>query len=339
MKQKYLLLIVLIIVISLGCKKRKHRVWNVNVDTIQVNLKIKRYELDLFTIPIDSFYKEIPRLQKEYGDFFNLYNTQLIGIGMPTERNFYQGLRRFMEYCNTLDLYNEVLKVFPPQDDFIRNSLTKAFKYYKYYFPDRKIPDIYTCISGFQVSVFTTSDYVGISLDKYLGSNYEIYSQMFEKYLRRRMFKQMLPIDVMRAWLIAEFPYNDTVHRNLLTNMIYQGRIQYALDAIFPNTPDTLKWGYTYPQWAWANMYEKNIWDYLVDRKLLFSDSSIDIKIFTGEAPFTTAFHNNSAPRSGTFIGYKIVQSYMDRHPEVSLKELMECNDYMKIYNESYYNP
>ncbi len=332
-------ILAVMVLFSVSCKKEKDRVWNADTKNITLKLNVKRYELELFSVPIDTLYKELPRLEKEYGDFFKLYNTQIIGIGMPNERQFYTGLRNFIEYCNTLDLYDKVLEVFPKNDRFIENSLTEPFKRYKYFFPDKPIPDIYTCISGFQVSVFTAEGYVGISLDKYLGADYEIYPQMFEKYLYRRMHKEMLPVDVMRAWLIAEFPYSDTKNRNLLTHMIYQGRIQYVLDALLPDTPDTLKWGYTYPQWGWMNMYEKNVWDYLVDKKLLFSQKRTDIKIFTDEAPFTTVFHSNSAPRSGTFIGYKIVKSFMNHHPEISLYDLMKMDDYMEIYNQSFYKP
>jgi uncharacterized protein YjaZ len=77
----------------------------------------------------------------------------------------------------------------------------------------------------------------------------------------------------------------------------------------------------------------------LVERKLLFSQRTLDIKTFTGDAPFTTPFHRNSAPRSGTFIGYKIVRAYMKNHPDVTLEQLMKMTDYIEIYNESYYEP
>ena len=328
-----------VILIFSACKKNE-RQWNADVSNVKIDLQVKRFELEFFTTPVDSVYKKLPEWKQKYGeDFLYYYFNELLGLGMPEQKQFMLRLREFREYCDVYDLYNQVLTVFPPNDDFIEKSLEEPFKRFKYYFPDRPLPRVYTEISGFLVSVFTgDNNILGISLDKYLGQNYEIYSQMFENYLRRRMFKEMLPIDVMRAWATVQFPYNDSV-KTLMTKMIYEGRLQYFLDVMFPNTADTLKWGYTYQQWGWANAYEDKIWNYLVDKKLLFSNEDLDIKNFTGEAPFTTVFHSNSAPRSGTFIGYKIVQSYMNHHPEVSLKQLMEETDYMKIYNQSYYNP
>jgi len=108
---------------------------------------------------------------------------------------------------------------------------------------------------------------------------------------------------------------------------------------MLPEVADTLKWGYTALQWGWANDYENKIWDYMVAQKVLFSSNAMDIKTYTGEAPFTTPFQNNSAPRAGTFIGYKIVESYMKNNKDVGIQQLMKDDDYMKIYNLSYYEP
>lgn len=277
-------------------------------------------------------------MQKNYGDFVDIYFVQLLGLGTPEQKDFYSNLQDFFYYCDQISLTQDVWDVFPPEDDYIEKSLTDAFKHFKYYWPKVKIPKIYTEISGFNVSVFPSDDFIGISLDKYLGKNYKPYKAMFDEYLRRRMEKKFLPIDVMKAYAkFVAFPFNDSVN-TVMTNMIYKGRIQYFLDAMFPETEDTLKWGYTYMQWGWANEYEKKIWDYMVDQKVLFSTKSLDIKTYTAEAPFTTPFKNKSAPRSGTFIGYKIVQSYM-KNNKISLQELMSITDYMKIYNNSNYMP
>ncbi len=319
-----------------ACKKKNK--FNINVENINVKLKIQRFDIDFFNLSSDSLMYQIPKLEKKYGDFFNIYNSQLIGIGLPDQKNYYKNLEDFLYYCNQMDLANKVWKVFPKNDTYIKNSLTNAFKHYKYYFPQKNIPKIITVISGFNVSVFTGQNFIGISLDKYLGKNFKPYKAMFEQYLYRRMTKNMIPVDVMKALCVQQFPFNDSIN-TVLTNMIYQGKIQYFLDAMLPNTPDTLKWGYTTQQWGWANKYESKIWDFMVSEKILFSNKSLDIKTYTAEAPFTTPFKNNSAPRSGSFIGYKIIQAYMKNNKNITLQQLMKENDYMKIYNNSYYQP
>ena len=335
MKNTNYFLLLFILVSLFGCKENK---FDVDVSDVNVDLEIYRFDEHLFTTTSDDIYYEIPKMQETYGDFFLIYNSQIIGVGFPEQKEYFSNLFNFMNYCDQAKLYSEVVAVFPHNNTFIEDKLTFAFKHYKFYFPNKKIPKIITCISGFNVSVFTGTDYIGISLDKYLGASFDGYKDMFENYLTRRMHKEMLPVDVMKSLSIAEFPYNDSLN-TVLTSSIYEGRIQYFLDAMLPETNDSLKWGYTNEQLGWANKYEKKIWDFMVDDKLLFSNKTMDITTFTGESPFTTPLNNNSAPRAGSFIGYKIVQSYMKNNPEISLSDLMNETDYMKIYNLSFYNP
>ncbi len=324
-----------LILSGINCNRNE---FDIDVSEIDLQVEINRYDIEMFSIGANDVYYEIPKLQQKYGDFFEIYNIELIGVGLPNQKEYYNNLSEFFYYCDQISLYTEVLKVFPENSEFLKNSVTDAFKHYKYYFPDEEMPKIISCISGFNLSVFTGEDFIGVSLDKYLGNNYKLYSSMFDNYLSRRMHKEMIPVDIMRAHIIARFPFNDSVN-TLMTFAIYEGRIQYFLDAMLPNTPDSLKWGYTALQWGWANEYEKNIWDFMVSQKVLFTNEATEIKTYTGEAPFTTPFRNNSAPRAGTFIGYKIVQSYMENNEDVDLQQLMQETDYMKIYNYSYYQP
>lgn len=335
MKKIIYLFILLLAIININCSNNE---FSIDVSEVNLELDIYRFDETLFMTEPQDFFYEIPKIQENYGDFFDIYNMQIIGIGRPEQKDYYNKLTEFLDYCEQVQLYDSVMNLFPENSSFLIDELTNAFKHYKYYFGDAPIPKIITCISGFNLSVFTGADFIGISLDKYLGSNYELYNKMFEQYLSRRMNKNMVASDVMRAWSIAEFPYNDSVN-TVLTNSIYQGRIQYFLDAMLPNTNDTLKWGYSEANWGWVNSYEQNIWDYLVDQKLLFSHETMTIKTYTDEAPFTTPFGNDSAPKAGNFIGYKIVKAYMENNENITLKQLMNERDYMKIYNNSYYQP
>ena len=41
----------------------------------------------------------------------------------------------------------------------------------------------------------------------------------------------------------------------------------------------------------------------------------------------------------GAFTGYRIVQAYMQKHPEVTLEKLLNMRDVMGIFNEARYRP
>lgn len=310
---------------------------DIDVSQVDIDLTFSRFDVALFNIPADSIYYKVPELQRSYGEFFNIYNVNVIGVGLPEQKDYFSNLTEFFFYCDQMNLYDEVLLDFPVSDSYILPVLTDAFRHYKYYFASKELPSVYTCISGFGPSVFVGEGFIGISLDKYLGQ-YEAYSEMFENYLAIKMNKSMLPVDVMRLIGSTEFPYSSST-TTLMSKMIYEGRLQYFLDAMLPTISDSTKWGYSSAQWRWVKKYEKDVWDYLITKDLLFLTDLLNIKTFTGDAPFTTPFKNKSAPRAGNYIGYKIVQSFMKNNSDVSLPELMSMTDYMDIYNRSFYSP
>jgi len=328
-------IILFISILLIACNSNK---FDVDISDLDLTVKVNRFEHDLFSIPVDSMQTSVLTLHKKYGLFLDAYSNQVINIGGINESEFTSKLKEFMYYCRSNDILTEVNSVFPTFDS-LNNELTQAFKYYKYYFPKKTIPEVYTYISAFNQSIFTDANMLGIGLDKYLGSKCKFYERLgWEKYLRNKMHKKMIPVDCMRAWCMMEFPMSDSIN-NMMSNMVYEGKIQYFLDATLPFTSDTLKWGYTSRQLSWAGNYENKVWAHFVEKKMLFMTELVEIKKYIGEAPFTVTFANVSAPRMGTWIGYKIVCGYMKNNPNVSLQQLMNENDYQKILNFSKYNP
>lgn len=316
-----------------ACNQNKLKI---DVSDINLEVKIKRLDIDLLANYPDT--PNVGALLQKYGNFLELYSQGVITIGSTGHKAYTQRLVQFNKYCVDNGLPEKTDSVFKNIRP-VEEQLTDAFKHFKYYFPNKEIPETYTFLSAFNQSVVTDDGMVGIGLDKYLGRDCIFYKQLgWDHYKTRRMEREMIAVDCMHAWAIMEFPYKDTVD-NLLNQIVHEGEIQYFLDAMLPNAPDSLKFGYTQSQMEWANYNESKMWAYLVDSETLFSDDQLLIRKFIGDAPFTQVFQNNSAPRAGVFLGWKIIHRYMDEHPDITLKQLMENTDYQGILNEADYRP
>ncbi|RLD62481.1 MAG: hypothetical protein DRI95_13045 [Bacteroidetes bacterium] len=310
--------------------------FNIDISNIELDIEIKRLDQDLLSNYPDT--PDIGALKQKYGRFLELYSQGVISIGSIEQPAYKRMIVEFNKYCVTNGLPEKTDSVFPNLS-IIRNQLTDAFKHFKYYFPSKEAPNVYTYLSAFNQSVVTDEKIIGIGLDKYLGANCVFYKQLsWDNYKIKRMYKKMIPVDCMRAWAIMEFPYRDSVD-NLLNQMVFEGKIQYFLDAMLPDTHDTLKFAYTENQLEWANHNELKMWAYLVDSESLFTNDQLLIRKLIGDAPFTSVFQNNSAPRAGAFLGWKIVHKYMEKHPEISLAQLMDNSDYQGILNSASYRP
>ncbi|MGE4288086.1 MAG: hypothetical protein AB7E36_05305 [Salinivirgaceae bacterium] len=334
MNRRILLLSFLSFIFLWGCHKN---IWDIDISKIETNQQFERFERDLFQTPTDSIWRKVPFWEGKYGAFFEAYNHRIISIGGTNQLDYDEKLAYFLTDPYIVEAYNEVQRVFP--DLNFKNELSDAFKRFHYYFPEYTIPTIYTHVSGFNQSLVVDSAYISISLDKYLGTESKFYGMLrTPMYLRYTMRPDKISSDVMLAVGLTEFQYAHNPD-NLVSQMIYHGKIQVFLDAMLPHLADTVKWGMPDAKLRWCEKNERQMWMYLIENKLLFSSDYKDIKRYIDDGPFTSTFSRESPSRTGRWLGYQIVKSYLKQHPEITLQELMQLSDYQQILSNSKYKP
>nr|MDA3779870.1 hypothetical protein [Bacteroidales bacterium] len=287
---------------------------------------------------LDSSKKHIAYLSKNYPVFFELYNTKIINIGSTTNKAYSEYLIAFLTDYTINNIHNKTLEKIPDVE-FLNKKLTKNFKRYKYYFPNKTIPAVYTFTGGFNQSIVIGDSLLAIGTDKYLGGNCEYYTRLkIPNYKKKNMHYKKIPSDCINAWITTEFVYNDSID-NLTNNIIYKGKIQYLLDALMPDEPDTLKFGFTSQELKWCKQNEKEMWNYLIENKLLFTTDYMTINKFINPAPFTAGFPQDSPGKAIEWLGREIIYAYMKRNSDISISELMKEDNYQKILTESRYQP
>ncbi len=334
MKTKYIyLFFTLLLVISCTGKKKE-----IDTSDIKITIQLKRFECELFNADPSQIDDYIPMFSKKYGIFFQIFNRRIIRIGSVDDPLYPELLKKFVTDHLNFTIYERTMEVFPTLD-WLKEELEASFKNYTYYFPQKPIPEIITYISRFNQSVVSDENLIGIGLDKYLGTDEELYKQLgIYSYMRKRMHKDKIVSDCMQLWAITEFEFNDSIN-NLITNMVYQGMVMYFVDKMLPSKPDTLKWGFSQKQMNFCKNNEKQMWTYLIENKLLFNSDKFVIDKFVRDGPFTKDFTNESPARAAVWIGFNIVSSYLKKNKTVSFQDLMHERNYQKIVNQSHYNP
>ena len=77
----------------------------------------------------------------------------------------------------------------------------------------------------------------------------------------------------------------------------------------------------------------------IIEDKALFSSDMRLINSYLDEAPFTAPVSQDSPGRVGTWIGWQIVNSYMKKNNNVSLRQLANENNYQLLLQKSDYRP
>lgn len=318
----------------------------VDVSNIDVNIKIERFDREFDAMRTIPMRKQVPYLENKYGVFYGDFITMILDEDNVNiaDTTYYKTVRDVLAGKPYNDLKHDVDAVYPNLDKE-QDELTDAFRHVKYYFPKQGIPKVYAYFAGFHVQISVGTGYVGIGLDDFLGADSRFYpaiTEMYPRYLSHFFTPENITPRVMEGFAREEMFLEHDDDQSLLSKMIYNGKIMYFMDDMIPDVPDSIKIQYTKKQMDWATANEANIWGYFLDQKLLYETDYNKIKQFIDVAPFTTGLGdetNKSAPRLGIYIGWQIVKKYMDKHPEITLAQLMANNDAEKILNDSKYHP
>ncbi|MBE0640495.1 MAG: hypothetical protein IH599_00570 [Bacteroidales bacterium] len=222
----------------------------------------------------------------------------------------------------------------------LEDSLGLMFAHYLHHYPEKKIPKVFAYVSGlhYEQPVEWFDSVMILGLDMFLGEGSPFYAQVG---MPAFMAHRCTPAHILPycAEVLANNHLPLYQGEDLISAMVHEGKRLYFMQMMLPGTPDHLLVKYTEPQMEWCRKNEEQLWAFLVDNELLYSTDLGARKRMMQDGPFTTAFGTGSAPRPGFWVGWMIVRSYMAKHPDTSLKTLMETKDHRTLFQNSGYRP
>ncbi len=278
----------------------------------------------------------VAQMEQDYPEFFQeVYLAKILPpLQDPNVLELFvkaEHLHRLVDTCEI---------VFADFDTEIKSELEEAFRFYKYYFPQREIPQLVTYISEYTLGNFTLEEeMLGIGLDFFLGPNYPHYNlTFFPMYIQRTMNPQHLVSKSMQT-LVKNLVGESDGKKRLLDIMINNGKSLYILDQLLPYTPDSIKLEYTAAQTKWCEENELEIWAHFLKEDLLYSTRMRDIRKLVDFSPSSPGMPAEAPGRTANWLGWQMVKSYMNRYPETSLEELLTLQDSQDLLQKSKYKP
>ena len=300
---------------------------NVDVNQVPYSLNINRFDSVFFNTDIKFFEDEISILREEYPMFFK---------GTSNEFWYFQ---RNDDVQNKL--YNEVKKV-KIETEF--SDLKNMLKHFAYFYPNGPKYQAISYISNLDINnpiiVTDSVETIFIASDLYLGRQHLAYKNL-DAYLAFYRDKQFITSEVAEnlAIKLAAVDNNDLT---LLNQMVWWGKIMYAKTAFMPNEQKDIVMRYDPEKLKFSQNNELEIWLYFVKNNLIYNTEEKVKRRFIYLAPFSkfyTDFDNHTPGMIGQWIGYRIVQSYMENNSEVTLQELLANKNHKEIFNQSKYRP
>jgi len=332
-------LALLLLITFSACKSRKKAP---DVSHIPVAVSIARFDQDLIRIDTGHVAEGLQTLQNRYPVFLPAYVEHIMEFGAYNDstRQIPVQMRLLLTNKDFRFLQETVQQKFSNLAP-VEKELAQSFRYMKYYFPAFKVPQVVTFISAIgNYGAVTIDTILGVGLDMYLGNDFQVYANLpdYPAYMVRRFSPEYITTNSIQALAQQRYPLPAPGAR-LVEQIVAAGKQQYLLEQVLPETPDTIRLGYTKDQLEFCHENERMIWQYFIQNELLYKSDWQEAMHFMGDGPATQGMPAGAPGRIGYFVGLQIIKHYMEKHPEVSLQQLMENKNLTEIFSEAKYRP
>lgn len=195
--------------------------------------------------------------------------------------------------------------------------------------PDVEIPrHVYGIITPYNQAVMNVDSVMLIGLNHYLGADFGAYSY-FEPYLRRQKEARTAPYHVAESLIQRSYPMLADSTTTALSHMIHDGAVTAATMASVPDASLADAGGWTEDELHWLEQHKAELWEAMKQKNVTESTDHKVISQLLAPSPGTLMFENNAPGRTGRYIGYLMVRSYLDANPSAKLADLLTPSGYI----------
>ncbi|TDB69070.1 gliding motility protein GldB-related protein [Arundinibacter roseus] len=319
---------VLLVLISLnGCSFSSEK--TPDISDIALEVKVESLEDSLFgctsEAEVRAFLNKHPFLGQVF--FSNIPKNDSLLANLLYEHIRNNALQGFKK---------EIDSLYKNRDELIKKPLEEAFRYVTYYYPDFTPPRVATIVTGFMGNDLYISDsLIIIGLDYFGGPQATYRPDVYDYQLRRYQKEYLIPSILF--FISDQFTGKDPQDATLLAQMVDYGKAFEFVKHTLPNTPDSLILGFSQRDLDKADVSQTQLWAYLIENRLLYEKAPLLKDKYIGERPFTPEIGPDVPGGIGRWIGWRIVNLYLNEQPEVTLPELMKNPNARQILEQSGY--
>lgn len=306
----------------------------VKQEKVDLEIPIYRFDKELFSIDSNNYKDKVNNWNSKDPNFFDYYLRHHINMQYKNDSARKSNVLLFTSHPDVISFQKNIDERFESVKH-IEEKFNTVFCEYLDLFPDSIVPRKIMFINSFNsyaVDVFDENLLIG--LDFYLGE-YHPAANIWE-YLKVRYDEKFLIADAMEYWITSSF-INDNNISNFQENLIFKGKIMYLIKMILKEE-DNIIFRFSEEDMSWCEVNESNIWNEIISLNIMYNKDYNSYSTFFSDSPFTKGMPKESPGRLGYWVGYKIIESYMNNN-SVSITELMQNDNSQEILLQSKYKP
>lgn len=316
----YLKIIILLVVVSLSSCKLKLK--DVDSPNQTVKVEVCRYDKLLYDYVMVNNFSAIQKMTTDYSQETRLLVEDVLAIGQVNDEDMNVRLREFYSDSTLVKIMRETQVRFANLD-WLNKDLTHAFGNLSRLLPGIRVPHFYTQMSALNESIVIGDSLVGISLDKYLGSDYSLYKRYYYSYQMRSMNPSRIVPDCLSFYLLSEFPVPEG-RRALGDFIIHFGKVNYVAARAMNYSLIKRQIGFSEESQEWCAKNEQSVWKALVEKDLVNATDPMIVRQYMMPSEYTPLFGMKSSDQLGIWLGARMIDVYMSKHPTLTIRQLMD---------------
>jgi hypothetical protein len=284
-------------------------------------IKEIRFDSAFFAMDSLHFESDLAKLVQQYPQFSEDYFNRILMLSSKKESK-----KILAFYKAYLPIFQATTKIQASKK--ASPEIAAAFKRFHFYFPTYTLPkQLFYFIGPLETyGNVVTKDGLAIGLQLYMGAESSWYyseqiNTIYPSYISRQFAPEYIVVNSVQN-ILNDYDPLAMNGKQLIEQMIEIGKRQYIVSQCLPNASDTLLLGYTGNQLKAIEESQGDIWTFLSSENRLFSvDPNLTTAILR-EAPYNDYFGEDIPGNVGKYIGYRIVQSWMNQQKGKSKSDL-----------------
>lgn len=172
----------------------------------------------------------LQQMNTDYPAETRMLIEDVLKIGTADDHDIKTKLLLFFQDSTLQELINDVEEEYAEMDD-VNKQLTLAFQSLQEMLPNIEFPHVYAQIGSLDQSIVVGDGRLGISLDKYLGSDYPLYIKFgYTDRQRVMMTREAIVPDCLGFYLLSLYPMPADTLMSQEERDIHMGRIQHVVN-------------------------------------------------------------------------------------------------------------
>ena len=155
----------------------------------------------------------------------------VLHIGNVEDQDINSRFLSFFQDSTLQALIGDAESEYANMDD-INGGLTSAFINLKREIPSIEIPKVYAQLSALDQSIIIGDGTIGISLDKYMGENYQLYKKYYRSDQRNGMSRENIVPDCLSFYLLSVYPLDNFDRRSQQERDLHTAKVMWVSNKV-----------------------------------------------------------------------------------------------------------